>query len=63
LLEKGDLEEALNAASAIGDDNIQKRSRGYAVPETFTHGTSAQRLKYFKLGYETGNLKAFDLFK
>jgi uncharacterized protein len=63
LLEKGDLAEALNAASAIGDDNIQKRSRGYAVPETFTHGTSAQRLKYFKLGYETGDLKAFDLFK
>jgi uncharacterized protein len=62
LLERGDLEEALNAASAIGDDNIQKQSQGYVVPETFTHGTSAQRLKYFNLGYKTGNIKAFDLF-
>jgi uncharacterized protein len=62
LLERGDLEEALNAASAIGDDNIQKQSQGYAVPETFTHGTSAQRLKYFNLGYKTGDIKAFDPF-
>jgi predicted metalloprotease len=62
LLERGDLEEALNAASAIGDDNIQKQSQGYVVPETFTHGTSAQRLKYFNLGYKTGDIKAFDLF-
>lgn len=61
LLESGDLEEALNAASAIGDDNIQKRSQGYVVPDSFTHGTGAQRLKYFKLGYETGDPEAFDL--
>lgn len=63
LLEAGDLEEALNAASAIGDDAIQKRSRGYVTPETFNHGTSAQRLAYFKLGYQTGDLSRFDLFK
>lgn len=61
LLERGDLEEALNAAAAIGDDRIQKRAQGYVTPESFTHGSSAQRLKYFKLGYETGDLSAFDL--
>ncbi|HOX18499.1 MAG TPA: neutral zinc metallopeptidase, partial [Spirochaetales bacterium] len=61
LLERGDLEEALRAASAVGDDTIQKRTRGYVVPDSFTHGSAAQRLKYFKLGYETGDLEAFDL--
>jgi len=61
LLEAGDLEEALRAASAVGDDTIQKRTRGYVVPDSFTHGSAAQRLKYFKLGYETGDLEAFDL--
>jgi len=55
LLEKGDLEEALNAASQIGDDRIQKRSQGYVVPDAFTHGTSAQRLKWFKKGFESGD--------
>ncbi len=62
LLETGDLEEALGAAAAVGDDRIQEQSRGYVTPETFTHGSSAQRLRYFRLGYETGNLAAFDLF-
>ena len=62
LLEDGDLEEALGAAAAVGDDRIQEQSRGYVTPETFTHGSSAQRLRYFRLGYETGNLAAFDLF-
>lgn len=55
LLGKGDLEEALNAASQIGDDRIQKRSQGYVVPDAFTHGSSAQRLKWFKRGFETGD--------
>lgn len=61
LLERGDLEEALNAASAIGDDNIQRQSQGYVTPESFTHGTSAQRLAAFKRGYSTGDVKAFDI--
>jgi uncharacterized protein len=61
LLDSSDLQEALNAASAIGDDRIQKQSQGYIVPESFTHGTSAQRYKYFKLGFDTGDLAAFDL--
>ncbi len=55
LLEKGDLEEALNAASRIGDDRIQKQTQGYIVPDAFTHGTSAQRLKWFKKGFESGD--------
>ena len=55
LLEKGDLGEALNAASKIGDDRIQKKTQGYVVPDAFTHGTSAQRLKWFKKGFESGD--------
>jgi predicted metalloprotease len=55
LMERGDLEEALNAASQIGDDRIQKRSQGYVVPDAFTHGTSAQRLKWFKKGFDSGD--------
>ncbi|MCM3742610.1 zinc metallopeptidase [Sporosarcina luteola] len=62
VLEKGDLEEALNAASAVGDDTIQKRARGYVVPESFTHGTSEQRKKWFYRGFEAGNLKEGDTF-
>jgi predicted metalloprotease len=54
-MERGDLEEALNAASQIGDDRIQKRSQGYVVPDAFTHGTSAQRLKWFKKGFDSGD--------
>ncbi len=56
LLERGDLEEALNAATQIGDDAIQKRTRGYVVPESFNHGTSAQRKRWFMRGFESGRL-------
>jgi predicted metalloprotease len=56
LLEAGDLEEALNAASQIGDDRLQQRSQGHVVPDSFTHGTSAQRLKWFRKGYQSGDL-------
>ncbi|HEY8595815.1 MAG TPA: neutral zinc metallopeptidase [Devosiaceae bacterium] len=62
LLEKGDLEEALNAASRIGDDTLQKQAQGYAVPDSFTHGTSAQRVKWFRVGYANGNPGACDTF-
>ena len=54
-LERGDVEEAMNAANAIGDDRLQKEAQGYAVPESFTHGTSAQRMYWFKKGYDTGD--------
>lgn len=59
-LEEGDLESALGAASAIGDDRLQKQARGYVVPESFTHGTSAQRTKWFKVGFDRGSLRACD---
>lgn len=62
LLEEGDLDEALTAASAVGDDTIQQRSRGYVVPESFTHGTSEQRKNWFYKGFEAGNLQAGDTF-
>lgn len=62
LLESGDLEEALNAASAVGDDNIQKQAQGYVVPESFTHGTSAQRKKWFYKGFTSGDIKQGDTF-
>lgn len=62
-LEPGDLEEALNAATAIGDDNLQRQGRGYVVPDSFTHGTSDQRLRWFKKGFETGDLSQMDTFK
>ncbi|MFZ2864917.1 MAG: neutral zinc metallopeptidase [Ignavibacteriaceae bacterium] len=62
LLEEGDLDEALNAASAVGDDNIQKQMQGYVVPESFTHGTSAQRKKWFYKGYTTGDIRQGDTF-
>ena len=61
-LEQGDIEEALNAASQIGDDTLQKRSRGTVVPESFTHGSSAQRVRWFKRGVESGDLAACDTF-
>ncbi|ANU27161.1 neutral zinc metallopeptidase [Planococcus versutus] len=61
-LEEGDLEEALTAASAVGDDTIQQRSRGYVVPESFTHGSSEQRQRWFKKGFKSGNLKEGDTF-
>ena len=56
ILEKGDVEEALNAASAIGDDKIQMQSMGYVVPDTFTHGTSAQRVEWFRKGLDAGQI-------
>ena len=62
ILEAGDIEEALNAANAIGDDRLQKESQGYVVPESFTHGTSQQRIYWFKKGFETGDIKQGDTF-
>ncbi len=62
LLESGDLEEALNAASAVGDDTIQKRSQGYVVPESFTHGTAEQRKKWFYKGFTTGDIMQGNTF-
>jgi hypothetical protein len=56
ILEPGDLEEALGAASAVGDDRLQRRAQGYVVPDSFTHGTSEQRARWFRLGFETGDL-------
>jgi predicted metalloprotease len=61
-LEPGDIEEGLRAASAIGDDTLQKRARGRVVPESFTHGSSAQRVEWFKRGYDSGDMKACDTF-
>jgi len=61
-LESGDMEEALQTASAIGDDRLQKQSTGRVVPDAFTHGTSAQRVRWFKKGYETGDLTQGDTF-
>jgi hypothetical protein len=62
ILEAGDVEEGLNAASAIGDDRIQKQTQGYVVPDAFTHGSSAQRVRWFKKGLETGDLQQGDTF-
>ncbi len=62
ILEEGDVEEAMNAASAIGDDRLQKQSRGTVVPESFTHGTSAQRQRWFRTGLSTGNPDRCDTF-
>lgn len=62
LLEEGDLDEALNAASAVGDDRIQKQSQGYVVPDSFTHGTSEQRKRWFYKGFTTGDIKQGDTF-
>jgi len=61
-LQPGDIEEALNAASQIGDDKLQEESQGRVVPDSFTHGTSAQRVRWFKRGYDTGDMKAGDTF-
>ncbi|WP_417408421.1 neutral zinc metallopeptidase [Hoeflea sp.] len=62
LLERGDLEEALNAAEQIGDDTLQRRTQGYVVPESFNHGTSAQRKEWFARGFDSGRLEACDTF-
>lgn len=62
ILDPGDIEEALNAANAIGDDRLQKQATGQVVPDAFTHGTSAQRMYWFKKGYQTGDIKQGDTF-
>lgn len=62
ILEEGDLEEALGAASAIGDDRIQKQTQGQVVPDSFTHGTSEQRMRWFKKGFDAGDLSEWDTF-
>jgi len=63
ILEAGDIDEALNAASAIGDDRLQKRSQGRVTPDSFTHGTSAQRARWFKRGFKSGKLNDCDTFQ
>jgi predicted metalloprotease len=62
ILEAGDIEEALNAANAIGDDRLQKQAQGYVVPESFTHGTSEQRMRWFRKGFETGDISQGNTF-
>ena len=62
IVEAGDVEEALGAASAVGDDRLQKESQGYVVPDSFTHGTSAQRIRWFQKGLETGDVRQGDTF-
>ncbi|HOT89686.1 MAG TPA: neutral zinc metallopeptidase, partial [Bacteroidales bacterium] len=62
ILEAGDIEEAMNASAAVGDDKIQIKSQGYVVPDAFTHGTSKQRTKWFMLGFNSGDLAKGDTF-
>ena len=62
ILEEGDIEEAMRAANAIGDDRLQKQSQGYVVPDAFTHGTSEQRMRWFRKGLETGDISQGDTF-
>ncbi|HEY9874744.1 MAG TPA: neutral zinc metallopeptidase [Candidatus Obscuribacterales bacterium] len=62
ILESGDVEEALNAASSIGDDRLQRQAKGYVVPDSFTHGSSAQRVRWFKQGIQTGSLAQCNTF-
>lgn len=63
ILQQGDIEEALTAASAIGDDRLQKQARGYATPESFTHGTSLQRVTWFKKGFANGSIQGCNTFR
>lgn len=63
ILEQGDIEEAINAASSIGDDRLQERSQGYVVPDSFTHGSSAQRVSWFKRGIQSGNIDQCNTFE
>jgi predicted metalloprotease len=63
ILEAGDVEEGLNAASAIGDDRLQRRTQGYVVPDAFTHGSSDQRVRWFRRGLEQGDISLCDTFK
>ena len=62
VIQAGDIEEALTAANAIGDDNLQRQSQGQVVPDSFTHGTSEQRMYWFKKGYQTGDVRQGDTF-
>jgi hypothetical protein len=62
ILERGDIEEGLNAAAAIGDDQMQRQAQGYVVPDAFTHGSSAQRVRWFREGLASGDLQACDTF-
>jgi uncharacterized protein len=62
VVEAGDIEEAMRAASAVGDDRLQHSSRGYVVPDSFTHGSSEQRVRWFRRGYDTGDLRQGDTF-
>jgi uncharacterized protein len=63
ILEQGDIEEGLNAAAAIGDDRLQKRGQGYVVPDAFTHGSSEQRVRWFKKGLEASDVHDCDTFR
>ena len=62
ILEQGDIEKAMNTAAKIGDDALQKRSQGYVVPDSFTHGSSAQRVRWFTTGLKTGTIQSCDTF-
>jgi predicted metalloprotease len=62
VVEAGDIDEVMRAASAVGDDTLQRRSQGYVVPDSFTHGTSQQRVRWFRKGYETGDIRQGDTF-
>jgi predicted metalloprotease len=62
ILQKGDIGDAIHAAGAVGDDTIEKRTRGYAVPDSFTHGTAEQRTRWFKRGLARGNMDDCDTF-
>lgn len=62
MLEAGDIEEGLTAATAVGDDHIQKRTQGYAVPDSFTHGSAEQRRRWFGIGLQEGRFQACDTF-
>jgi len=63
IVETGDVQEALRAASAVGDDTIQKRTQGYVVPDSFTHGSSQQRMQWFSRGMQTGDMRQCETFR
>ena len=63
IVEPGDIDEALNAASAVGDDRLQRESQGYVVPDSFTHGSSQQRSEWFRRGFDTGEVNQGDTFR
>jgi predicted metalloprotease len=63
ILEPGDIEEALRAATAIGDDTLQKQTQGRVVPDSFTHGSSQQRVRWFRIGFDSGTMQACNTFE